>query len=370
MLFHSSIRAELARSFGATLIVLVTVVMTMMLIRTLGQASRGGFDPSDVMMVMGYTVLGHLPTILTMSLFISIVSTLSRMFRDSEMVIWFTSGRGLSSLLAPLFRFAWPILLAVLVLALLIWPWSNRQIQDMKDHFEMRGDVERVEPGQFQESASGDRVFFVEKDTVGRESGKNVFIATAQHGKQTLTSARSGRIQFSNESRFLMLSNGQRLEQGADGANLKLSEFEEYGIKVDSADFTARDTVPAKSRSTADLLREPTRANLGEFSWRLGLALAALNLVLMGVAVSNVNPRIGRSTNYVFSLFAFVVYYNLINLGQNWIASEQVGALEYMLGLHGGALAVGALWVTKRHNNWSLRLRAPAGAAAAAQEAR
>jgi lipopolysaccharide export system permease protein len=46
------------------------------------------------MMVMGYTVLGHLPTILTLSLFIAIVGTLSRMYRDSEMVIWFTSGRG------------------------------------------------------------------------------------------------------------------------------------------------------------------------------------------------------------------------------------------------------------------------------------
>ena len=38
MLFHSSIRKELARSFGATLVVLITVVMTMTLIRTLGPA--------------------------------------------------------------------------------------------------------------------------------------------------------------------------------------------------------------------------------------------------------------------------------------------------------------------------------------------
>ena len=57
MLFHSSIRTELARSFGVTLVVLVTVVMTMMLIRTLGQAAVGTFDPADVMLVMGYTCL-------------------------------------------------------------------------------------------------------------------------------------------------------------------------------------------------------------------------------------------------------------------------------------------------------------------------
>ena len=78
MLFDSSIRKELARSFGATLVVLITVVMTMMLIRTLGQAARGSVSPSDVMLVMGFTVLGQLPTILTLSLFVATVSTLSR----------------------------------------------------------------------------------------------------------------------------------------------------------------------------------------------------------------------------------------------------------------------------------------------------
>ncbi len=65
MLFHSTLRKELARSFGATLVVLVTIVMTMTLIRTLSQASRGSVNPQEVLMVMGYTVLGYLPPILT-----------------------------------------------------------------------------------------------------------------------------------------------------------------------------------------------------------------------------------------------------------------------------------------------------------------
>ena len=52
MLFDSSLRKELGRSFGATLVVLVTIVMTVMLIRTLGQASVGRVNPSEVMLVM------------------------------------------------------------------------------------------------------------------------------------------------------------------------------------------------------------------------------------------------------------------------------------------------------------------------------
>ena len=75
MLFDSSIRKELARSFGATAVVLITVVMTMMLIRTLGQAYKGSVSPSDVMLVMGFTVLGQMSTILTLSLFVAVVGT-------------------------------------------------------------------------------------------------------------------------------------------------------------------------------------------------------------------------------------------------------------------------------------------------------
>ena len=41
MLFDSTVRRELARSFGATLVVILTIVITMMLIRTLGLAAGG-----------------------------------------------------------------------------------------------------------------------------------------------------------------------------------------------------------------------------------------------------------------------------------------------------------------------------------------
>ena len=358
MLFHSSLRKELARSFGATLVVLVTIVMTMTLVRTLSQATRGSVNPQDIMMVMGYTVLGYLPPILTLCLFIAIVGTLSRMYRDSEMVIWFAAGRGLSAFLGPLFRFAWPILLVVTALALVVWPWANAQTQELKDRYGKRGDLERVEPGQFQESASGKRVFFLDKDTPDNKSGKNIFIATNEHGKETVTSARSGRIVAMGDSQVLLLANGQQLETG-EGNQIKISEFEEYGNRVGASELAAPDSLPAKTRPTFDLMMEPTPPNLGELAWRLGLALGALNFVVIALTVSSVNPRAGRSGNLVFALFAFVVYYNLLNLGQNWVSAGQSGFAAFLLALHGGVLTGALLWLAKQHNNWSLRRFTP-----------
>ena len=38
--------------------------------------------------------------------------------------------------------------------------------------------MQRVQPGQFQESSSGRRVYFIDKDTVEGKEGRNVFISS------------------------------------------------------------------------------------------------------------------------------------------------------------------------------------------------
>ncbi len=357
MLFHSSIRKELARSFGATLVVLITVVVTMTLIRTLGEAGRGVFNPSDVMIIMGYTVLSNMPIILSFCLFMAVLSVLTRMFRDSEMVIWFGSGRGLTALIGPLFRFAWPILIVIAALAFLILPWALSRIEDMRDRYDKRGDIARIQPGQFQESANGDRVFFIEKDATNTLAGSNVFIATQKDNKETVTSARSGHIKIMGDGeKFLVLENGQRLEKVAGKPDLTVAAFTTYGAQVDAPDQSARSFVPSGAKGTLELMATPDKAHLAELSWRAGLALAAINLVVIGLAAAGVNPRVGRAANLGFAFGAFIVYFNLLILGKSWIETGQVHFAVYLLGLHGGALALALLWLTKRHNNWVFRL--------------
>jgi lipopolysaccharide export system permease protein len=97
------------------------------------------------------------------------------------------------------------------------------------------------------------------------------------------------------------------------------------------------------------------------------LALAALNFVVLGLALSGGNPRSGRGGNVLLALFAFMAYYNLLNLGQNWIANGAVPFASFMLGLHGGVLVLALAWLLARHNhlNWrNLFARRRTGAAA------
>ena len=333
MLFHSTFRTELSRYFWATLVVLVSIVMTVLLIRTLGQASRGNIDPREVTLVLGYTVLGNMHTIVTMALYIASVATLSRMYADSEMVIWQASGQSTVGLIKPALVFAAPVLLVVAGLALVVWPWTNAQTREIRDRYEKRGDLERVKPGEFQESASGKRVFFIDKDSPSDVEGTHIFIAAQEKGIQTITSARTGRVEFKEDDRYLVLNDGQRIEINPLKNEIKVIEFNEHGAKLsdnvlDLAETEAQSTLPW------DLLKKPIPVNMGELTWRIGLGLGAFNLVLLGIAIPYVNPRTGRTGALIMAMLTFFIYYNLINLSRNLVASGQWNLPSMLVALH------------------------------------
>jgi lipopolysaccharide export system permease protein len=346
MLFDSTLRRELARNFGATLVVILTVVLTIMLIRTLGQAAVGRIAPQDVALLLGYVALGYLPLILSLSLFIAVVATLGRMYRDSEMAIWFSSGIGLTRFVRPVLRVSWPVLGVVGVLSLWVWPWGNEQGVELRDRYERRSDLSRVAPGQFQSSSDGKRVFFIERNSQDQSVGRNVFILTTQGTSESVTSARSGRIEVDGDDRFLVLSRGQRNERNLATGEKGLSRFESYRVLAGARILSRAGELPPKARATLDLINSPTPANQGELAWRLGLLLGGANLVLLGVGLSASNPRRASNWNLLFALLAFVVYYNVINLTQAWVAGGKIGMGTMLAATHGSAflLAIGLLW--------------------------
>jgi lipopolysaccharide export system permease protein len=365
MLFDSTLRRDLARTFGATLVVIITIVLTMMLIRTLGRAAGGQVAPQDVVLLLGYVALGQLPTMIALSLFIAVVATLSRMYRESEMTIWFASGVGLTRFVGPVLRVGWPALLVVGILALFVWPWQNERSVELIERFERRSDLSRVSPGQFQTSSDGVRTFFIERDAADARTGRNVFILTTQPTTETVTSARSGHIEVNGDDRSLVLTRGQQNEENMRTGEKTLARFESYRAQVGERLVSSMDDLPPKARSTFDLLTLPTNRNLGELVWRLGLLFGAANMMLLGIGLSASNPRRASNWNLLFALLTFAVYYNVINLTQAWVASGKSSMGATLLFAHGGAFVIAMMllwWREQGNTRFFRRAQRPASA--------
>lgn len=357
MIFQRTLLREFAHLAGAVFLTLFLIALTTRLVRLLGQAA-GGKIPSDaVIAYLGFFALNALPLLLSLTLFITVLLTLARTYRDSEMVIWFNAGLSLTAWIRPVLAFAMPLVLLIAALSLFIGPWSVQMAEQFRSRVDTRDDVSRVDPGVFGESRSRDRVFFVESVSGDRRHVQNVFVSTMQHGRSGVMYSQKGLVEVApNGDRYIVLLEGRRYEGVPGEADYRVMEFSRYAARVEAP--PGQEPVPTqKSLSTLALIRDPDAQNLGELLWRIGVPASALILALLAIPLSFVNPRAGRSINLIFALLTYMVYYNLLTVSQ---ARVSQGKLDFALGwwpVHAAMLLILLVLFAHRLTLGGLRLR-------------
>ena len=355
MIFQRALLRELANLAVAVFMTLFLIALTTRLIRLLGLAASGKFPSESVVALLGFFALHSLPVLLSLTLFITVLLTLTRSYRDSEMVIWFNSGLSLAAWVKPVLMFAAPLVVVIASLSLFGSPWAFRASEEYQSRIDARDDVSRVNPGVFGESRSKNRVFFVESMAGDATMVQNVFVNTRQHTRDGVMVAERGITEVApNGDRFLVLLSGRRYEGTPGEAEYRIMEFERYATRIDTKEG---DEPPEthKGLSTLALFENPANANRGELLWRFGVPVSALILALLAIPLSFVNPRAGRSVNLVFALLTYMVYSNLLSVSQARVAQ---GRLPFSTGwwlVHGVMLLV--LVVLFAHRLMPLRLR-------------
>lgn len=360
MIFDSSIRRELSSSFSASLFVLVIILLTMMLIRTLNYANKGFVGPSEVSLVLGFTALAYLAPLLILSLFISIVYCFSRMYRDSEMAVWFSSGKGLFDFIRPVARFSLPILGLTAIMSMGVWPWANAQVAQLQHRFQARGNIDRIAAGQFQESADGNTVFYV-ADSDAQTQADKLFVYLNRPKGEVIVTAQEAHLDNQDKGRFIVITQGQSTEIEQDNS-INIGRFRELAVRIgakinapneqgtSSQLLTRPRTVP-----TLALIQQNTPAARGELGWRLGMVFTGINFVLLALALVYANPRSSKGASLGFALLCFASYYNLLNASRKWVRNGDMDLTTMLLLLHGGIFIISLLWLAKRHYQWSLR---------------
>lgn len=357
MIFQRSLLREFGHLALAVFSTLFAITVTTQLIRFLGQAAGGKVQSQSVLALLGFSALNYLPVLLSLTLFVTVLMTLSRSYRDSEMVIWFASGVSLTAWIRPVVVFAAPLVLMIAILSLFLSPWAIEKSEDYRRQMETRDEASRVAPGVFREAGSADRVFFVEAVAGDDTSVQNVFIAQMREGKLAIMVSKKGyRENAANGDRFVVLLNGRRYDGTPGTTDYKVMDFERYAIRVETRDPQAEQS-STKAMSTFALLRDRTSGSLAELLWRIGLPLSAMTLALLAIPLSFVNPRASRSVNLIFALLTYMVYSNLISIAQAWVSQ---GRLSFTTGwwiVHAAMLLVLVLMFFRRLRVGSLLRR-------------
>src|SRR5690606_33594965 len=177
--------SEIMSHAGVVFSTLLIVWLSVLLVRLLGDAASGSIGADVVFGLATFSSITALPVILSVSLFIAVLTTVTRNFRESEMVVWFASGLSLKDWVGPVMRLAVPAAMLIAFLTLFASPWAYRQIAEYRQRYEQRSDLSKVTAGQFIETEDGARVFFAEEPTTaGDELGRVVRSEERRVGKE------------------------------------------------------------------------------------------------------------------------------------------------------------------------------------------
>ena len=330
VLFKKSLIHELISTALATFLILLGIVIAQRSGLLVSVAARGAMPNDAIITMLGLNLLQYMPMILSLSLFLGVLMTLSRWHRDSEMVVWFSSGLGISSWIRPVLTFALPIIIMISALSLGIMPWAAQKVSSYRAQLDSRDELSSISPGVFKESNGLDRVYFVESfDELGKVV-KNIFVQSIQHQKLGVTVANKGHREIKkNGDVFLVMQDGRRYESMINAAEITTTEFEQYAIRV-KAKEAKEEPVTAQAKDTIELIKIHNSIASGELQRRLAIPIAAFVLTLLAIPISFVDPRAGRSLNLVLALLIYIIYNNLLNIMQAWITQ---GKLNPMIGL-------------------------------------
>lgn len=332
--------------------VLMAIVVVTRGAKLLGLAAGGSVASEAIAALLGFILLGVTPWLLSLTVFITVLMTLTRAWRDREMDIWFSAGQPLSAWVRPVLVFAIPMALLSASLSLGMTPWAKQKSREYRAQLATRDDMSAVAPGLFKESSRANRVYFVENFSGEGGSARNIFVQEREGERQSVTVAEQGYFMtHADGERILVLQNGRRYEGTVGSPDYRVVEFAEAQVRVEEGDRHAVSTT-TEAKTSLSLLGSEAPEEQAELAWRIAIPISAILLALVAVPLAYVNPRVGRTFNLLIAVLLFSIYLNLINVTQSWIA---VGRIPGWVGIWPIHLVVGLIaWAMFR---WRSRAR-------------
>ena len=271
------------------------------------------------------------------------------------MMIWFSSGLGLTSFIRPILFFSLPIILLIGFLSLYLSPWATQKSEEYKAGLKNRDELATISPGSFKESKSKDRVFYVEGFGDLGSKVKNVFVQSEQNGKLGIIVSNEGsRVSTNTDDEYIVLKKGKRYEVNHENNHFTEIKFSDYGFLVEKKLPPIIDVNQVEAMPTLLLLLTKGNREIAEFVWRVSLPISGIVLIILAIPLSFINPRSGRSVNIIIAIMIFAIYNNLMGVTQSYI---NLGKLNPYIGgsiVHLFILLIASYLMLRRNLNLPL----------------
>jgi lipopolysaccharide export system permease protein len=345
---------EITQVAVALLGLLVLIYLSSQLIRSLAKANIGELPGNFIFQLLALKSLTVIVILVPLTFFLATLIALGRMYADQEVTVMSSCGIGQPFLMRQVAGLAVLVALFTGSLALYFNPWAEANYLNLKQEIHRLANVAGIVPGRFKEFNHGQAFLFVEKVSSEDKRLENIFVI---HGrphepKKTLLSAAYGQLRDDPESGalYMELEQGRRYEGTPGSAEMTMTEFSRYRIRIDLGGLSEDNRPTTAAMSTAALLQDHSRAARAELHLRFAAPISVLLLLPLAVLLSYATPRQGRYAKVLIAVLIYFTYANIIQVSHKWIKNEQLSPLIGMWPMHAALLAliVFLLWQRRR----------------------
>ena len=349
---------EGAASWLAVTGVLLAIMLSTRFIRFLSMAAAGELPRQLLLKVVGLSALHYLLILIPVSLLLGVMLALGRLYKDQEISAMTACGVGLGGLYRPFIGLALALAGLTALLSFQIGPWSGRIVDQLVKDSRRLVQFAPFEPGAFKDLGDGRATFYTQSMSGDAGELENIFVRVDDPEYSGVITAHAGEQDIDSESgeRKITLTDGQRYVGTPGRADYEIMRFKRFGMRVQPPDVLY---VAGKRKlaTTSTLLASGEPEDLAELHWRISAPIAVLILVLLAVPLSHASPRSGRYGKIVLGILVYLVYSNLLAMGQVGIADGKIPSALGLWWVHAIFLVL-ALALIAQRAGWFARRRA------------
>jgi lipopolysaccharide export system permease protein len=333
----------------------VSIVLTVVLLGAyLGEMLKdiaGGKVPAGL---LGMQLLLRMPetmaNILPLAGFIAVMWGLGRLYRDQEMSVMRSSGFGWQHLIRPLANLMIPLAFALMLLGLVVAPWSAKIAEKQLEEAFRSAAVWGLQAGKFHTLKGGDLVLYVEAIEADDGALKNIFIKQRQELREQVWVASKGRYWMDADTgdRYLILEQGKVVDIEPGKLDLRVLNFARNDLRLPEPEFRKRTTPKIESESSLNLIEKGNQESIAELQWRLSPAITVIVLGLLAIPLSHSEPREGRGTRIVLGILVYLLYGNILYMCRSWMIDGILPTWIGMWWVHLVFLLVSFVWVRRQ----------------------
>ena len=334
----------LAFFFAISFIVFI-VVFGNQFVLTVKESAEKGIPFQELLPIVSLNMLRDIPLIITLSIFLSIILSISQLYKNSEAVVMNSIGLGSKQFLVIIQPVVFLVFLLMLVFTSYIIPTAQHEKNKIEDKADKSSEFSFITEGEFEDFKNGEIVFFASNSkTIDQDLVQNmeeIFIYSFNDEEPIIIIASEAQkyVNPENKSTYLRLRNGKRYQGFPSYQNKKILDFDIYDLEIISGE--TKDLIDVsrtiESLNTQELLSDGGNLALAEFQWRLSQPISLLILSFIGVILGKTSPRSSKGLGLIFGVAAFILYNHSLLITRSAIES---GHLHPVLGLFGVHLIV------------------------------